>query len=372
MPQRRRIKSAKITHVSLCRAGKNKQPTIFKAEGQNRVRLESLCKAAEGFDEKGELLAVVYAPEYRDSDGDIADAEAIKEAAYSFAKSGQGIDIEHDTKVLPKDAAYVAESFLIHKGDERFANWTDVDGNTVDVTGGWGMVVKIDDPELRSLYKSGDWNGVSMFGTAEVVAEKADTDVDKFMAAFMDRLGMRAHVSVYGDLEMTPDELKQLFKSEITPSIASAVAEGVKEAFAKSEPPKDDDKDNQSAPEIAKPVFKGDLSKAEDVRAHAQAMQNWKRLTSLNFDDPKELEDFAKSLEGQEDDDKDSKDDTREKKTTRKSSNVPDSEPQDGEQFSIAGIDQAELTKSIAAAKGIAAAANSRLSTGAVPTDRMS
>ena len=120
---KRRIRNAKITHVSLCQAGKNKLPVLYKADGKDRVRFESLAKATDKFDDQGELLTVVYAPEHRDVDGDIASAEAIKKMAYSFARDGQGLDIEHDGKVLPREDAYVAESFLIAKGDERFADW---------------------------------------------------------------------------------------------------------------------------------------------------------------------------------------------------------------------------------------------------------
>lgn len=351
---RRRIKSATISHVSLCRAGKNRLPTIFKSDnGADNVRVSSLLKANGDFDVKGELLSVVYAPEIRDTDGDIASEDAIKEMAYSFAKSGKGIDIEHDGKVLPRDAAYVAESFLIQKGDSRFAGWKDDGGAEVDVSGGWGMVVKIDDPELRQLYKSGAWNGVSMFGEAMVEAEKSSADVDSFMDAFMRRLGLSARVSVYGDLEMTPDELKTLFKSEITPAIATAVGDAIGKALKPAEP--------APAAPVAKseptnpfgikaPIFKGSLSDPEAISKFAREKRLYKAACELDTDDPDALEAFAAMLQ---------EEGVTEPAPARKAapSNAPESQKKDGE-FVVEGLTGDDVSTAMAAAKAMSGFVN--------------
>ena len=75
----RRFRKAKINFVSLVPLGANQMPTIFKegAAGDN-LEMSLLVKEAKTRIEKGELLACVYAPEIRDSQGDIASAEVIR------------------------------------------------------------------------------------------------------------------------------------------------------------------------------------------------------------------------------------------------------------------------------------------------------
>lgn len=158
----RKIKKAKISFISLVPRGANRLPVLYKSDGQ--VEFQTLSKMTD----EGELLAVVYAPDMVDSQGDFAEARVIKEMAHGFLKSGGQIDLQHNGKALSKDQAYVAESFIIAKGDERFKDFKDYDGKPVDVTGGWGILIKIEDADLRKLYREGQWAGVSMFGTAQV------------------------------------------------------------------------------------------------------------------------------------------------------------------------------------------------------------
>ena len=150
----RRIKKARIQFVSLVPKGANGIATIYKDDGSFNFGL--LVKdAGSAFADKGELVAVVYAPERRDSQGDIASAEVIKEALYESARNGFDIDIRHDGKAVPRDKAFVAESFIVQKNDPRFTDMKDYSGTPVDPTGSWGVVLKIDDQELRKLYREG-------------------------------------------------------------------------------------------------------------------------------------------------------------------------------------------------------------------------
>jgi flagellar biosynthesis GTPase FlhF len=163
----RKIKKAKISFISLVPAGANKMPVIYKEDGT--MEMQTLSKMQED----GELLAVVYVPGLVDADGDYADAKVIKEMAHDFLQNSRKIDLRHNGQSLSANQAYLAESFIVAKGDERFKDFKDYDGNPVDVTGSWAVVIKVEDPELRKLYREGQWNGVSMFGRAEVVNEKA-------------------------------------------------------------------------------------------------------------------------------------------------------------------------------------------------------
>jgi hypothetical protein len=152
-----------VKFVSLCKRGKNRLPVLYKAD-DSTIEFQTLVKEAPAFDERGELLTLVYAPGVTDSDGDFAsDPEAIRSMAYSFMQNGAEIDVQHNGIALKKDQAFPAESFIVQKGDPRFSEWKDNDGNPVDATGAWGAVFKINDPELRAKYRSGEWNGVSLF-----------------------------------------------------------------------------------------------------------------------------------------------------------------------------------------------------------------
>ena len=174
----KRIVKAKIAFISLCPKGANSFSTIYKADdGDTPVDLSTICK---DMNEQGEIIALVYAPETVDSQGDIASAAVIKEFAHDFAKNGEGIDVRHNEEVLSKDAVYVAESFIVQKGDPRFADMKDYDGDSVDATGGWGVVIKVDDEEIRKLYREGEWGGVSMGG----VASKTDNAIGDLVKMF--------------------------------------------------------------------------------------------------------------------------------------------------------------------------------------------
>lgn len=183
----KRIKKARIQFITLCPRGKNQMPVLYKADGT--VAFDALTKASE---DAGELTNIVYAAERPDTDDQLASAEVIKDMAHAFQKEGGQIDIRHDGKAVGSDKAYVAESFIVQKGDPRFADYTDYNGNAVDATGAWATVIKIDDPELRRLYREGEWNGVSMFGQGLLTVEKADEDdTPGWFTKFLSRVGIK-------------------------------------------------------------------------------------------------------------------------------------------------------------------------------------
>ena len=157
----KRLKNPRIKWVSLCPAGKNRIPVLFKEDGTFEVELLSKMSS------EGILTALVYVPDLLDSDGDFADAQTVKEMAYSFQKEGGQIDLRHDGKALGRDRAWVAETFIVQKGDPRFNEFRTRSGEKVDPTGSWGMVIKVEDPNLQKLYNDGAWHGVSLAGVAE-------------------------------------------------------------------------------------------------------------------------------------------------------------------------------------------------------------
>jgi hypothetical protein len=250
----RRIKKAKISFVSLVSRGANNLPVIYKS-ADNSLSLQTLSK----LDDQGELLAVVYAPEIRDTQGDIASAEVIKDAAYGFLAGDGGVDIMHDGRKLEPKDAFVAESFIVQKGDSRFAGWTDLDGKPVELAGSWATVIKIENPELRKLYREGKWNGVSMGGTA-VVEEDKTNKIDKFVEAFLDKFTDK-------EKQMTPTELEAAIAKANAP-LQTALTDLIK-ALA----PKQDAKP-EAKPEAKKaPVYTGKPDDDVALAKHARALE---------------------------------------------------------------------------------------------------
>lgn len=258
----RRIKAATITTIALCKRGKNGMRTLFKDDGS--VQFATLIKAGA----ENELLAVVYAPERPDDDGDYAEAPVIKAMAHEYLRDHRGLDIEHDGKKLPNSAAYVAESFIVAKGDDRFAGWKDYDGNAIgDLTGAWANVIKIEDPALQKAYREGDLDGVSMFGRAAV--ERVDTKAASKRVA--DRLGKaRDHAQ---ENDMDESKLKELlsgFKAEITTMVTKAV-EGLKPT------PKEEPK----AEELRAPLFKGSATNPKDLEAFEAELRTYEMQKAI-------------------------------------------------------------------------------------------
>lgn len=152
-----------ITHISLVDRGANQRQIIWKAAGETdaaeRLRHAEVRKVD---DEKRMVYGVVYAPDDEDTDGDQATAAEIEKAAHRFMKAArtQNVDQQHDLVV---DEGFVAESYIVRKGDAHFP----------DDVGAWAVGIKVEDEETWEQVKKGEIAGISMYGTA------TKTDVEK-------------------------------------------------------------------------------------------------------------------------------------------------------------------------------------------------
>ena len=159
-PKTKEILKGKISFISLCRTGKNRVQAIYKAEdGGDALTVDSVAKASENFDEEGLLYACVYPPNKVDDDGHWAAPETVRDMAHEALRTGVKLDIFHDEHPLSPDRAAIVESTIIQKGDARF-------GDPAELSGGWGVVIKLIDPDLRKRYREEGWGGVSMGGEA--------------------------------------------------------------------------------------------------------------------------------------------------------------------------------------------------------------
>lgn len=289
----RRIKQARIKFISLCPAGANQLPVIYKADDQ--VELATLSKMDE---EAGEIHAVVYAPELRDAQGDIADASVIKEMAYDFAREGGSVDIRHDNKPVEKDRAFVAESFIIQKGDDRFASMTNSRGEQVDVAGGWGVVIKVDDENLRKEYREGKWQGVSMGGQA---AFEDETPLDKetlfkhLRDIFTD--AQKGTTSAKDDIDMDAAELKKTLEDNnkaLVDGVSKAIAEALKPTEKEGE--KQPTKKTEQPSKDEAPVFKGDYTDPEALAKFEREVKIHKLKADTDFTDPEAIAKFREQV----------------------------------------------------------------------------
>lgn len=126
-------------------------------------------------DELMRAYGIVYSPGITDLQGDTADAPTIRKAADAFMQKGisQRVDIEHS--FTPTDAAYVAESWLVRKGDPLFPEEPD---------GAWAVGVQVTDPMLWNQLKKGEITGFSMAGTAKAV-QKSDSEMPTWFSEFL-------------------------------------------------------------------------------------------------------------------------------------------------------------------------------------------
>lgn len=294
----RRIVSAKIRFLSLVPRGANQFPTIYKSDSDDTVTISSLVKATDDFDEQGELLSVVYAPEVEDSQGDIASAEVIKEMMQGAAKDGFDLDIRHDGQALSKQDAFVAESFLIQKNDPRFADFKNYQGESVDVTGGWATVIKIENKDLRKAYREGEWDGVSMAGDGVFATEKQDVD------GFLEKLAalMKNNPSD-GDLDMDRKELESILKErdeKLTSSIVAEVTKALKPEPTKKEGEAEGEGEGESTVSKAEcPVKKPVLKSATDPKALAayqKELTAYSLAKDVDWEDPEAVAAYAKAV----------------------------------------------------------------------------
>ena len=282
----RRIKSARIKFISLVPRGANQLPVLYKSEDQT-AQFDCIVKD-DRFAEHGELTAIVYVPERVDSQGDVASAEVIKQMAHDYVREMGAVDVRHNTQALPREKVTVVESFIVQKGDVRFSDLKDYSGRPVDATGGWGVVIKVDDQELRRLYREGHWNGVSMFGPA--IVEPISKSAEPIADALAKRLAAgRNNNDTEGNEDMDIKELKDALEASNT-SLVKTLTESIVTGLAKALKPEApaDDKDKNA--NVIK--FEGDPTNIEDVRNHKRRV----RAALVKWDDPKSVEAYEAAL----------------------------------------------------------------------------
>ena len=282
--RQRKMKIARIDFISLCGRGRNKLPVIYKSEDALTSNVEFNGILAKDMDEEGVIVACVYAPDLLDTDQEWAPEEVIKEFAYEFQRNGGQLDIRHNEQAIPRDDAFIAESFIIQKGDPRFADMRTYDGKSVDVTGGWGVVIKVDSDELQNAYRKGEFAGVSMGGRA------------LFEEQSLYAQAVTKHKE-QDDMPIDETTLQNMLTNQataITKGIVEALdardADKVKKAEDAKKAKELEDLKKAKANEV---VFEGDPRNPEDVRKHQEKLA----LAKVDWSDPASVKKHLDSLE---------------------------------------------------------------------------
>lgn len=106
--------------------------------------------------EKMLVTGVVAEPDSIDTQGDLIPIEEIEKACHSFMLSSQLVGLQH----LMEAPARVVESYICP------IDWQ-VSENEMVKKGSWVITVKVQEPEIWRMIKSGEFTGFSIGGFAK-------------------------------------------------------------------------------------------------------------------------------------------------------------------------------------------------------------
>ncbi len=152
MEKKRKITKMHIKYISLVKSPANMEQLIlkntdFKPDFSHYVQLEKKDS------KKHIAYGIVYAPDVADAQGDFADADTIREAAYEFMKNAYNSNVDTFHNFMPA-SAFIAENWIVKENDALFPQKKDA----------WAVGIKIEDPALWLKCENGEINGISMAG----------------------------------------------------------------------------------------------------------------------------------------------------------------------------------------------------------------
>jgi len=240
MKPRRRLKKIWVDFISLVEEGANRRTVIWKSilNLPGKTPLNHAFPILKVDTDQRMVYGIVYAPDEIDTEGDIASAGVIKEAAHRFMREKQKDrtgEPGKDTRSIDKrhnenpDQGYVAESWIVRKDDAFFPD--DIDA--------WAVGIKIEDDNTWEEIKKGKIKGLSMGGESlvEDLEKQEDESMpsNKTLEAITEAV-RKAFVSFTwsgstGEQEAAPvsikDDLSALLKDVDSPEQAAAVIDGI-------------------------------------------------------------------------------------------------------------------------------------------------
>jgi hypothetical protein len=249
----RELKNIVVKFISLVeKPATGKTLTLKDADGCaavfDIVKTDAALKRAYG---------IVYAPDQEDSQGDFATANEIRKAADNFMAEGRSknVDTHHN---FEKTDAYVAESWLVRKGDPLFA---------AEPEGAWAVGIQVTSDRLWRGLEKGELSGISLAGMAQTSPAQKE-EAPGWLPKILEKLTPTKK-------ELPMDEIKELQK-QVTELAAKmdALTASLQKAAKKDETPADD------APADDALVSKADLAAA--IKAGQDA--TWKDVTKALAD----------------------------------------------------------------------------------------
>lgn len=143
-------------HQFLCPVSKIEKIEIKKEGKEKEVKKDIELVPLEKGDEQI-VYGIVYEPDVKDAQGDQANAEEIKKAAYDFMENAQAFKVMHKGK---KVKVKILENYI---APVEFT----IEKRTVK-KGSWVLVTRILDKKLWKEIKAGNLTGYSMAGYAKV------------------------------------------------------------------------------------------------------------------------------------------------------------------------------------------------------------
>lgn len=204
---KRRLSDIQISHISLVKAGANGRTILFKSKDEE-PKHEVIVQLVKQDSKKGIVYGIVYEPDKVDTQGDIASAEEIEKAAYTFMKARNtlNVDKQHDFNNIN---AYVAESWIVKANDPVFP----------DAVGAWAVAIKVEDPELKQAIERGDIAALSMAGDAktEVLSEEDGNILKSIKEGFDTFIKSFEKTVSTKSVTVSREEINAILKSEVEP-----------------------------------------------------------------------------------------------------------------------------------------------------------
>jgi len=156
------LKNIDIQFISLVPNGANRRQIIAKSKSQHKV-VRQIAISKQNVP-KQMVYGIVCTPDEVDTQGEYTTIAEIEKAQQRFMRnlSLRNIDVDHS---YVKAEAYVAESWLIRKGDPMFPN---------ERVGAWAVGIKVEGPKLWEKVRKGKIKALSMGGIADKVITKQD------------------------------------------------------------------------------------------------------------------------------------------------------------------------------------------------------
>ena len=219
-----KITQLSVSFLSLVKTPATGKGLVLKSdsvpEGSRVNQFEFVIKN----DDLMRAYGIVYAPNQEDSQGDITDADTIRRAATEFMREKrlENIDTEHS---FSTEMAFVAESWLVRKGDALFPS---------EPIGSWAVGIQVGDPELWRQLKTGALTGISLAGAAQVIPDEDDDPTRHTYATKDDQNLIGRVIEAIKSTFQTPKEIimeKIEVEKIVQDTLKSALPDAIKQAM---------------------------------------------------------------------------------------------------------------------------------------------